>query len=326
MQLVTSIKQRLPWAGPQEVPFRRRLRAWWDGCEPSLEATGKVADDEVQAARSDEKNAKPEAPIIVEKGWTDTRIKIAERLWGEGFLTPGGADYAINLVKPLALDPKKSLLVLGARLGGAARAIAEESGVWITGQEKDAQLAERGMDISTRAGLEKRVPIAHYDPENYELKAHFYDCAFAKEEFFVVADKEHLFDALYRGLKRDGHLMFTDFVLQKPGISSPAIEKWAAREAYPLHLWSVEQVTACLKNRGFDIRIIEDISEEYRRIVMAGWGEFTRQLRHEAVDPGIGPVLTDEAELWQCRMEALRNGDIQLYRFHAIKNEESELR
>jgi cyclopropane fatty-acyl-phospholipid synthase-like methyltransferase len=325
MQLVASIKQHLPWAGPPEVPFRRRLRAWWEGYEPTPEADGEVADKK-QESQSNNKNPKPETSPVVEKGWTDARIEVTKRLWGEGFLSPGGVDYAVKLVKPLALDPKKSLLVLGAGLGGPARAIAEESGVWITGQEKDERLAERGMDLSTRAGLEKRAPIARYDPDSYEPKARFYDCAFAKEEFFAVADKEHLFGALYHGLKRDGQLLFTDFVLQKPGMSSPAIEKWAVKEAYPPYLWSVDQVTACLKKQGFDIRITEDLSEEYCHIVMEAWSEFTRYLRPEAIEPGIGPVLTDEAERWQRRMEALGNGDIRLYRFHAIKNEEADLK
>jgi len=325
MQLVASIKQYLPWAGPSEVPLRHRLHAWWEGYEPALGAYEKAAYEE-QKAPSGNQTPKPATPIAVEKGWTDARIEVAKRLWGEGFLSPGGAEYVIKTVKPLALDSTKSLLLLGAGLGGVARAIAEESGVWITGQEKDAQLAERGMELSTRAGLEKRVPITHYDPDSYKPKTRFYDCAFAKEEFFAVANKEHLFAAIYHGLKRDGQLLFTDFVLQKSGMSSPAIEKWAAKEPYPPHLWSVDQVTACLKNQGFDIRIIEDISEEHRHIAVEAWSEFARHLRPEKIEPGIGPVLTDEAERWQRRMEALGSGDIRIYRFHAIKNEEQELK
>ena len=48
---------------------------------------------------------------------------MTDRLWGEGFTTPGGAEYVINFIQLLDLSEKKSLLNVGAGLGGPARSI-----------------------------------------------------------------------------------------------------------------------------------------------------------------------------------------------------------
>jgi hypothetical protein len=89
--------------------------------------------------------------------WPPARITVAESLWGEGFLFPGGEDETLRLVKPLGLSPKASLLLLGAGSGGPARAIAAKLGVWVTAFEADPDLAVLSMERSTKAGLGRRA-------------------------------------------------------------------------------------------------------------------------------------------------------------------------
>ncbi|HET6196892.1 MAG TPA: phosphoethanolamine methyltransferase, partial [Acetobacteraceae bacterium] len=53
--------------------------------------------------------------------WPSARIGIAESLWGEGFLFPGGGAEVLRLAKPLGLTEASSLLLVGAGTGGAPR-------------------------------------------------------------------------------------------------------------------------------------------------------------------------------------------------------------
>jgi hypothetical protein len=55
--------------------------------------------------------------------WPPERIALTDRLWGEGFTTPGGAEYVIDFIQLLDLSEKKSLLNVGAGLGGPTRSI-----------------------------------------------------------------------------------------------------------------------------------------------------------------------------------------------------------
>jgi len=44
--------------------------------------------------------------------WAEWRINLMARLWGEGFLLPGGTNFVSELTKPLSLGSKTTILVL----------------------------------------------------------------------------------------------------------------------------------------------------------------------------------------------------------------------
>lgn len=77
--------------------------------------------------------------------WPPERIALTDRLWGEGFATPGGAEYVIDFFQLLDLSEKRGLSNVGAGLGGPARVMTKEKGVWVTGLEALAELVEAGM-------------------------------------------------------------------------------------------------------------------------------------------------------------------------------------
>ena len=105
--------------------FRERFIAWWEGYE--LPAAAPAEEKKVAKLKEDTTKIEPVRPQSAEERrhvWNHTRIKICERIWGAGYVTPGGTEHVMKLVKPFALNPKMSYLDLGAGLGGGARAVA----------------------------------------------------------------------------------------------------------------------------------------------------------------------------------------------------------
>src|SRR5476651_2050232 len=49
------------------------------------------------------------------------RMTVAQWLWGDGFVMPGNAEFILDTVKPVGLNPAMSMLDISAGLGGAAR-------------------------------------------------------------------------------------------------------------------------------------------------------------------------------------------------------------
>src|SRR5258708_33370099 len=97
-------------AGPAEIPFRIKFKAWWNGYDPidlcpKLDPIAPPAAKEEAAPAA--KPAEP-APLKV-RPWSADRIAVVERLWGKGFHTPGGGDHLQGLVKPMALDVSRTL-------------------------------------------------------------------------------------------------------------------------------------------------------------------------------------------------------------------------
>jgi hypothetical protein len=108
----------------------------------------------------------PDAPLAEDDDplWPSARISMAEALWGEGFLFPGGGAEVLRLAKPLGLTAASSLLLIGAGTGGPPRRIAAEFGVWVTGYEANPRLTALANERSQRAGQGRRAQVEHWDP------------------------------------------------------------------------------------------------------------------------------------------------------------------
>lgn len=292
------------------IPLRLRLKAWWYGYE--LELRRKARAIETELPKHGVRYSRPA------ERWESSRLKLVQAVWGEGFSSPGGSEYLLELVKPFGLDETMSLLDLGAGLGGPDRLMAQNFGVWVTGLEQDHNLAAAGMGLSTKAGLGKKAPIQPYDPEAIESKPKSYDCVFSKEAFFTIKAKERLIKLVQCVLKDRGQFLFTDYVLGEQG-RTPTVEAWMKKEPQTPDLWDVERYLALLRGLKLDIRITEDITTPHKDLIVKGWADYMAQVQMAGLDHELLGALVDEAEIWARRVELLDSGDLKVCRIHVLK-------
>ena len=308
--------------------FRTRFRAWWEGYDVPL--SERPAEEHQAAAaapakpvasgpvRADGKRPDPDAGLLDRHGkplWSATRIEVAEKLWGEGFIGPGGADYVPDLVKPLGLDKTMSVLDLSAGLGGITRLMASHFGAWVTGLELSPVLAKKGAEYSEKEGLLRQAPISHFDPNCMVLDRKF-DAVFAKEIFFCL-DKEKILTEIRQFLKPGGQLLFTDYLVADT-IDLTGLAGWAEAEHLAPCPWRPSETANCLKALGFDVRVALDMTDMQLKLIMERLGEFHTFLSdHEIDDAETKVAITAEIGLWARRADALRHG-LRLYRVHCI--------
>jgi SAM-dependent methyltransferase len=301
--------------------FRERFHAWWEGIDPprrDLTREPLLLDRPAspESSPGDHQNGTARA-------WPLPRIEAAQRIWGQDFIAPGGADFTIELAKPFGAGPRTSLCDLQAGLGGGTRAIAKEFEVWVTGLEPDPDLADLAHQRSRALALDRKAPVRPYDPETLALKPESFDCLFAREGFCHVIDKAHLLSGLAAALRDHGQLIFTDLVLADTAairsVAEGAVGRWAATEPRPPHPWPAARMVEALVDRGLDVRIRQDITPVYRGLVVQGFKHLAGQLHAGAVRRDqLAPVLA-ETERWGRRVAALDRGSLRCYRFHAIK-------
>jgi len=300
-----------------QVPWRARVRAWWEGEEVQLPQA---------AAHPASGGAKAEAapagvtirPLMP---WETEAIRIQEQVWGEGYYKPGGEEHVLGLAKPFALNPSLTVMDFGAGLGGGTRALANEFGVWVSGLEPTADLARAGKELSIKAGLEKKAEIVRYSPEGFEPKQGSIDCILSAESLYLVEDKQKLLKTFEWCLKPRGQISITDFVrnddiamedqrLQGLGLA-PTDQTFFASDAEYIR-W--------FRELNFDLRVNEDITERYRRMVMEGWLEFTQAGGEKAAHAKALPEeVVREVQLWSRRVAAFDAGDLRVMRYYAIK-------
>ncbi|MBM3547557.1 MAG: methyltransferase domain-containing protein [Alphaproteobacteria bacterium] len=309
---------------PLKIPFRVRLAAWWEGYDPADIYPGDPAPLEFDTARSEEDTAAEakSQPTTKVPLWSAERIDVVERLWGFGMHNPGGDDHIQTLVRPFSLNPTMNVLDIGAGLGGATRTMCKTFGCWVTGLEQWPILVDAGMQRSIAAGIEKKAPVEAYDPATIELKQHGYNCVFAKEAFFTIADKVRLIGAISESLRPGGQLCFTDYVLPEDAKPTPAVDAWAKKEPLEPFLCSSQDTLELLTHNGLEVRVAEDMTDTHQALILQGWRDLTQSLKPGSIPPAAVPHLVAEAELWARRGAVLRTGDIRVYRFHALKSAE----
>ncbi|HYC13787.1 MAG TPA: methyltransferase domain-containing protein [Stellaceae bacterium] len=246
------------------------------------------------------------------------RLTIAQWLWGAGFHLPGGTPLILELAKPFALTPAMSMLDVSAGLGGGARAIAEAFGTYVTGLERDPDLARRGMEMSVAQGMQKHAPVEAYDPETLELKAGAFDCIMGRLATHAVRDKERFLRVLSTSLKTRGQLLVTDFVLEPKAGKPAALAIWERAQARRPELWSFAQYLDCFRGLGLEIRINEETTERHRRLIVSGWSQLLQSVDLRAMPRKHLVAVLDEAEHWVQTLAAIDSGALRTYRFYVL--------
>lgn len=296
----------------QRKPFRERLKAWWEGYElPAPEPAPEPVEPVLDLSLPPTPIPPLEHPIV----------KVQMAVWGEGNSRPGNADYILYLVKPFALNETMSILDFGCGLGGSTRAIAKEFNIYATGYESDQILAEAGKALSVKHGMDRKAAISHYDPRTTVLKSGQFDCIFCADHLHVVAGKSQMLSRLEAALKTRGQITIVDSVLgEKIKPDDPRLVATLGPKAMEQSLfWSVADYEKAFRELKFDLRIGEDITERYRKLVTEGWDSFVQKPEGKEASRAFPQETVAEAELWQRRLAAYDAGLLRVYRFYAIK-------
>ena len=288
-----------------------------------------LAGGDVSAAEGRPANStpptKPETAGVAPRHWADWRIDLMERLWGKGFLLPGGTDFVAQLTKPLSLGTKASVLVLGAGMGGPSNLIAEEFGAFIDGIEPDPELAAASAKRAVVVKGMSRVSIKNVSIDDEAAFARQYDAIFGQEIMLRHADKSDLLDRCVNALKDNGKLVVTDFTCAD-GTAVEAIDPWLKREEAAGPILSEGEWRALLTGTGlpkkkprFSVRTVEDMSDRYIALVLDGWVALEESLRANAANREILRGMIEEAERWALRVTLLKSHQIRYTRLFATK-------
>lgn len=318
-----GLRERVQALIGRDSTLRLRFKAWWDGYylpEPAKDDQEDKADAASAGATSQlDADAKAVAAGGLPDKWSLARVKVSELIWSDGFSFPGGSEHVLKLVKPMGLTKEKTMLDLNSGLGGAARVIAKAFGTYVTGMDSSETLARAGMAASERAGLAKKAMIESFDPTTVILPARKFDAVFARLVFLPLEDKKRLIGQVEQALKPGGQLMFLEFALGSAKAQSAALSAWLKGEDHPPHPITMDAYSEALKNLKMDVRVAEDMTAEFRALVLEGWGRLAQSLKPHTLPPEEAQGLTHEVELWGRRIAAFDSGDLRVARFYAIK-------
>ena len=297
-------------------PLAERLRAWWDG----YDLVPRPRSGEVPTAASLAGRPPIELPSGV-KGWPAPRIAASQLLFGEDFIWPGEALAIDNMLKPLGLNEKMSVLELGAGLGGGARLMAKNYGAWVNALERDPGLAAAGNALSTKHGLARKAPVTLTDYMNLSVREKTIDAVLARAALSTVEDKEALISKLVGLFKPGGQLLIADMALgDGADANDPELVSWQVDEPTPCHLWDAARIRATVERKGIEVRIMEDTTAGFRHQALSGFADSAALLADKSIDPTLKGWILWETEMWARRLALMEKGLLAVYRLYGTHN------
>jgi len=221
-----------------------------------------------------------------------------EAIYGEDFVSPGGAPMARELIARLQLERNARVLDVGCGLGGSAFLMAREFGLRVDGIDLSRNmLALAGRKLAAH-GLEALVSLRWGDC--LELEQHdYYDAVYSRDVFLHIDDKPRLLATLAAVLRPRGKLLFTDYCCG-PEPWSDDFTAYVEQREYRLH--TIDEYAGLIAAAGFEAVEGIDLSKRFIEILEAEIG------RIDALD--LDSASRDELrDAWRRKLERARAGD-----------------
>lgn len=184
--------------------------------------------------------------------YADEFINRLEILWGEGFLSPGGADEVKLVLKDIDLN-NKSILDIGCGTGGVEVVLAGEFDIdRVTGIDVEPQLVERTQKLVDKKGLSAKVKVELVDPGPLDFANNEFDIVFSKDSMIHIPDKNAIFSEILRVLKPGGVFAASDWLVGENADSSPEWARVRNLSHLDFKVFTAAETELAMRQAGFE--------------------------------------------------------------------------
>ncbi|MFP6745306.1 MAG: methyltransferase domain-containing protein [Alphaproteobacteria bacterium] len=232
-----------------------------------------------------------------EDEYTDEFVQTLELIWGEGFLSPGGADEVA-----MALDgvdiAGKSVLDVGCGVGGVDIALVRNHGAAsVHGIDIEQPLIDSAVARAAREGLSDRITYQKVTPGRFPFADESFDLVFSKDAMIHIPDKPALFADVNRVRRPGGFFSGSDWMRGDEEAATPELERWIELLGLALEFESQDRYQAALTTAGFDKVSLVD-RREWARDTLRDDCEQLAGAKNAALRANTGDDADHYVNLW----------------------------
>jgi phosphoethanolamine N-methyltransferase len=191
--------------------------------------------------------------------YSQQSILRSERMYGEGFQSPGGIESVEAFCSMLQMREGMKILDIGSGLGGASFYLAEHYGADVVGLDFSQEM----VDISTARIERKKLPHVSFqqaDIRTAVLPKDTFDLAWTRDCILYIVEKHLVWKNVYTSLKTGGQLFITDFCKGKRPLAESFVT-YLSQCHY--HLQDLDTYGQALETAGFHNIRIEDHTKAF---------------------------------------------------------------
>jgi ubiquinone/menaquinone biosynthesis C-methylase UbiE len=236
---------------------------------------------------------------------------LLQLLWGEGFLSPGGAAEVTHLLEGSDIRGC-TVLDIGCGLGAVDELLVNGHGARsVLAVDVDPGLLATMAQRIERAGLAAQISPLCVSPGPLPLADGSFDVVFSKDAIVQIPDKPAIFAEACRLLHPGGRLLVSDWLRGGSGPYSTEMLEFFRLEGIAYNMASIAETTAALARAGFTGIEVRDRNEWYRDLARRELAALEGELRPLVVER-IGHARAGHfVDNWRQLVRVLERGELR---------------
>lgn len=191
---------------------------------------------------------------------------LLQLVWGDGFLSPGGADEVARVLEGVDLRNKR-VLDIGCGLGAIdVLLVGDHHACSVVGIDLEPELVRRARVRFAAAGLASQIDAQLVVPGPLTFPDASFDVVFSKDSLVQIPDKRAIFAEILRVLRPGGVLVMSDWLRGGEGAYSAELLEFFRLEEITYNMASIDQSRKVLETAGFADIHIQDRNDWYREL------------------------------------------------------------
>lgn len=251
--------------------------------------------------------------------YSERNIHTMESVYGEGFLSPGGAEEVAQVVAPFAVEGAE-VLDIGCGLGGASIALVRDHGAsHVTGVDIEPAVLARAKALVAESGLGEHVTLCEVPPGPLPFAGERFDIVYASAVTCHIEDLLPFFVEMRRVLRPGAHFTGAEWFTGRDAAAFAQWDELLRERGLNFHFATWETFRAALESAGFEAATFTERSAAISTLATRALSRVRQELRPE-LEGALGTEGYESFASWTAsRAEALGKGGIRYGHFRARK-------